>query len=438
MAKTPKKKRQPLLRELRIDRFRSVTPGTRLVFDREWNVLLGKNGSGKTTLLCLTEAIFSGNFEPFLQDDMKLSFDMELEGLSITTDVECVRDEPAPRPSDPTVEAMQLRSDGKPRRVLRFTVTLSKSGRTPQPICTIQSNAGRGRVVLDGNVIAFTSTECNWIESVLDLAMSGAYRASKETALLPIFALWELQRSRRFDESITAFEALTTRGRLKLMRWNAPERVHVYGDVTADLDAAAQKKTSSASLAEPGEMSFDSQEVGFLATFLELWGGHEAKLILPFLSRSQKKAPGPDDVVETSEYGPFTFRFTQSDGSIFSHSNLSYGQKRLLAFLHYTASSDGPIIADELVNGLHYDWIERCVEVIDGRQKFLTSQNPLLLDHLKFSSATEVRERFITCESKDGAMTWNNLSSKQADGFFDSYLQGIQYVGEILRAQRLW
>jgi hypothetical protein len=35
-------------------------------------------------------------------------------------------------------------------------------------------------------------------------------------------------------------------------------------------------------------------------------------------------------------------------------------------------------------------------------------------------------------------MTWNNLSSKQADGFFDSYLQGIQYVGEILRAQRLW
>ena len=100
------------------------------------------------------------------------------------------------------------------------------------------------------------------------------------------------------------------------------------------------------------------------------------------------------------------------------------------------------VIADELVNGLHHSWIKACMEAIDERQAFLTSQNPLLFEYVEFDSIEQVQSRFITCKSElvDGAeqLVWQNMSERDARNFFESYQVGIESPGDILMTRGLW
>jgi hypothetical protein len=141
-------------------------------------------------------------------------------------------------------------------------------------------------------------------------------------------------------------------------------------------------------------------------------------------------------------YIGFESLLTLADGTIISHKHLSYGQKRLLSFLYYAACNPDIVIADELVNGLHYEWIEACLEEIQDRQSFLTSQNPILLDMLPFESADEVKRSFILCanEVRDGRgqMVWKTMSEQSADVFFRAYETQALRVSEILRFNDLW
>jgi hypothetical protein len=141
-------------------------------------------------------------------------------------------------------------------------------------------------------------------------------------------------------------------------------------------------------------------------------------------------------------YGAFTFVFTLDDGTVITHKALSYGQKRLLSFLYHLSLNDDIVIADELVNGLHYDWIDACIREIGDRQAFLTSQNPVLLDFLPFESAEQVRRSFLLCrlERREGGsvMVWKNLDKDDAEEFFRSYKTKALQVSEILRMQGLW
>jgi hypothetical protein len=134
--------------------------------------------------------------------------------------------------------------------------------------------------------------------------------------------------------------------------------------------------------------------------------------------------------------------FFKRPGEEISHDLLSYGQKRLLAFFAHADASQDLIISDELVNGLHHEWIEACLKEIGDRQAFLTSQNPLLLDFLRFDSADEVRRTFILCERTNdeaGAqLIWRNPSEEEAESFFLAYQTGIQRVSDILLTKGLW
>jgi hypothetical protein len=134
--------------------------------------------------------------------------------------------------------------------------------------------------------------------------------------------------------------------------------------------------------------------------------------------------------------------FFKRPGEEISHDLLSYGQKRLLSFFAHADSSRDVIIADELVNGLHHEWIHACLDEIGNRQAFLTSQNPLLLDFLRFDSVEEVRRTFILCErasDESGAqLVWRNTTEEEAESFFLAYQTGIQRVSDILLTKGLW
>ena len=141
-------------------------------------------------------------------------------------------------------------------------------------------------------------------------------------------------------------------------------------------------------------------------------------------------------------YFGFESLLTLADGTIISHKHLSYGQKRLLAFLYYAACNSDIVITDELVNGLHYEWIGACLQEILDRQSFLTSQNPIRLDMLPFESAEEVKRSFILCSNEvcDGRtqMVWKTMSEQSADAFFRAYETQALQVSEILRTNNLW
>jgi hypothetical protein len=138
----------------------------------------------------------------------------------------------------------------------------------------------------------------------------------------------------------------------------------------------------------------------------------------------------------------FTFFFEAPGGTVVHHDLLSYGQKRLLAYFYYLASSPDFVVADDLANGMHRRWIDACMRAIGPRQAFLTTQNPLLFDSVEFASVAEAERRFVVCRSEvsDGAehLVWANLPADQAAAFYAAYQLALEPVGEILITRGLW
>jgi hypothetical protein len=182
-------------------------------------------------------------------------------------------------------------------------------------------------------------------------------------------------------------------------------------------------------------MGTEPEGTKFLERVIQLLGFRSAKLRLQRTARRTEPQ-------ETIDFGNLRFDFTKHDRSIINHSQLSYGQKRLLSFYYYLSCSPACVVADELVNGMHHEWIEACLNDLGERQAFLTSQNPLLLDYLGFESVDEVRSSFVLClselQGEREILRWENMTAEDAEGFFSAYQVGIQHVSEILRTRGLW
>lgn len=149
-----------------------------------------------------------------------------------------------------------------------------------------------------------------------------------------------------------------------------------------------------------------------------------------------------DESSGTEKYFTNYRYFFERGRSRTSHKHLSYGEQRMLAFFAASAACPEIVIADELVNGLHHEWIKSCVDEIGSRQAFLTSQNPLLLDYLEFESPEDVQTGLVLCsrqETPNGpALIWRNPTEQEADEFFRSYKTGIQSVSDILISKGMW
>jgi hypothetical protein len=180
------------------------------------------------------------------------------------------------------------------------------------------------------------------------------------------------------------------------------------------------------------------ERLGSLAGIPVLLGFEAAELRPRVLRRSQ------DGENVTTSYLGFDCLFRRADGSQISHHLLSFGQKRLFSFLWYLAvRGELPVVADELLNGLHYEWIEICFDRLQDRQSFLATQHPLLLDHIPIESAEAVRTTFLRCSTELGPdgreqMVWRNFNEEEAERFFVAYQTGIQHVSEVLRSEGLW
>ncbi|RKH72813.1 ATP-binding protein [Corallococcus interemptor] len=245
----------------------------------------------------------------------------------------------------------------------------------------------------------------------------------------------------RLDESLELLTGATSNPRLFSARNIPPlgERkggLLFFGNSPVPILKEAQLQLRRYPDADEIRLSTGNHTADFLNKFIHLVGLDVAN------AKLERTARRPFGYAEDIDFGNIRFEFSRPDRTILSYSHLSYGQKRLLAFYYQMAFNPSVVVADELVNGMHHEWIEACLEDLNGRQAFLTSQNPLLLDYLSFDTAEEVQSCFVHCRSEAQEdrtqVTWENMSSEEAQGFFDAYQVGIQHVSEILRTRGLW
>ncbi|XXX72279.1 AAA family ATPase [Sorangium sp. So ce134] len=436
------------LKRLKIHRYRNVEP-CELIFSDRRNVLLGPNGAGKTTLLSLISKILRTSLtDP--GDPFSIELELTFPQGSLTGTISSREPEVGP------VERLRLppmvrtgREGGYAALEMPdFQLTLSLSYLE----ATVSIRRSDDQLAIKG-----AELDSQWPirvaegpQGLLHTIFALVAVASKMRAHVNVWA--DLRSACRFDESLDTFRALTARPddadlskddlrpRIRLDRFRGTPQSRLstispdHGIVPKGiLDAMDPGLPEGAT-----DYSMQDNQIAFLSESVRLLGLRSATAKVELIGKNVQHSPP----LEQLEFGNLKFWFTRRDGSIFQDQHLSYGQKRLLAFLYYLDANPSFVIADELVNGLHHAWIEECMTAIGDRQAFLTSQNPLLLDYLTFESAEQVKESFILCRNQaDGdreRMIWRNMTDDEADMFYSAYQVGIEHVGEILRTRGLW
>ncbi len=455
----------PSLRRVKIHQLRNVRPGCEFRLHRGLNLLLGRNGTGKTTLLQWLADALGGNLDRWREEPYHVEVDMDfaavqgddddsdgepatmhielrnerLPGLDLPEQIDANYRAQVAKPSfrssctaTAIVNQHQYRFHAEP---MRRTLEVDKA--------VILDTASQGSPLWTGNIATVLIEMSIELSQVIDEPSSIHMLAQRVDAALfqgVVIPFVELLKMTRFDESLEFFRWVVNEASLYIEKDQRQQSLSMSHSSLLPRREIPFRLHDFGPGAYPNELSWNDKEFkAFLAPVVRFFRLRDAVMILPLQDKQIT------DAVDVYIYKGLRFLFTRRDGSIIGHDKLSYGQQRLLAFLYYLDLNPHIVIVDELVNGLHHAWITACMEQIGDRQGILTSQNPLLLDHLSFDSADEMKHRFVLCRSEPAGkhgereeLVWRNPSEREAEIFFRAYDAGIQHVGEILVDQGLW
>ena len=438
-----------VLRRVKVHKFLNVVPGCEIELGPGINVLLGQNGTGKTTLLNWLSDMLAGRWDDWARESYEVELELQSSDVQAVIRVKNTVPELTPPAARQAAEARGLRErlDRQPenaKREVDITIEAPEDRYEIQwrpPTLTLQQ--GQSVELHEGTPLGMLVDPTLAYEQ--PIAAQYPY-TNQDSVLISVLGtqLFDLRVLSRFDESLGLFQAALGKGssiRLRQSKsaddppWNyqSTPLVPPVFDSMATEQAFSSGGGDNLSL-----LSFSSQHLPYLERAVTLFGFRSAKILSSIL--------GVTSYARASDYqfGDLRVMFTCQDGGIIHHDHLSYGQKRMLAFLWYLELNRDIIIVDELVNGLHHAWIEQAIEQIGERQAIVTSQNPLLLDYLGFESADEMRRRFVLCranldpDTKRSHWEWRNPSTSEAESFYSAYQAGIQHVGEILMDKGLW
>jgi energy-coupling factor transporter ATP-binding protein EcfA2 len=427
---------QPVrLRRLLIHRYRNVRHETELWFDDEWNLLLGKNGTGKTTLLRLLEAVLSGDLERLGKNALDVEYDVECGPARISGRIEwyCgVWNPPADGAYSPSLLPFDLRVAGT--MLLEGAPTVSWQYATPGDAFNVWLGEEALPFRSGTGVVSYASPYPGGARVALGRETShGPPRLALQRELVQLGWLVD---ACRLDESLDYFSSLLgVCGRLvipknanrtaSLSRSMGTMRRHDRSLWAGVLSADPQR------LRARGALVTSSDNDAVLADFETLSGLRKVEFEVPLV--------GIDVTAEETTFrlGDSRLRASIPNGTMFFHEDFSFGQKRLFSLLSYLEGT--PIVlADELTNGLHRDWLDAAVKKIRGRQSFVAAQNPLLLDRIGFENGAQMRRSFVFCREENGEFVWVNASEDDAHDVFRAYEVGLQNVSEILWQKGLW
>ncbi len=95
---------------------------------------------------------------------------------------------------------------------------------------------------------------------------------------------------------------------------------------------------------------------------------------------------------------------------------------------------------DDFGDGVHHSRIGPLMEALRELPVecvYITTQNPHVVDHLRFERESDFTETFIFCHRTNGAFTTRTPTERDAHEFWQAYEVGIQHVSEILRSEGL-
>lgn len=446
--------RVPLrVRWLRINRFLDVEPGTELHFNDKLNVLLGRNGSGKTTLLNLLSMIVRDDFRALRSREVDLEYALDAGELEVVARLrhapsglasesgEPLLDGPqrmatkhslvfrylgvetaidVVAPVDPSAELLA----GRPPRHLDDPLDVQRAALYVQRVLTPKAMVRQpdGQLVVDlrqhrhelalANRLTGYSSATYRLDESLDVFHQAIVGGSSAEPYL------EVSRPRAGPAALANSFAMTARG---LKSFEMFQQLH--------------DRVEGVPSTEPLRLD---DWLPYLPRFAAQIGATRVEYVL---DRPSVQVDGENEILRF--LAPTFFVHTR-DGGVLRHDELSYGEKRLLAICHYVACNPDVVIMDEMVNGLHADWIEFCLSEIGDRQAFLASQNPVLVDNLALRSAEDAKLSFVLCEragradGRPAARRWRHMSDDEAASFMEAYDVGLQRVSEILRVKGLW
>ncbi len=423
------------LKHLKIHQYRNVRPGTELRFDDGVNLVLGQNGSGKTTLLGLISCVASRSLAAIENEAFDLEYMLADQRAAMTLRVKNVL----------LADTTDRRSPSEASYEAQLSVY------DPPSSVTFSGTQTATKVIIDGSAYDQPPASPFRRDFLIETLQKIDPLPRQGLALIDLV----LDSVFRFDESLDGFLAMTGRQPVSHSS-GAPKSAFLQVTKFESADGSARNLNftpfrlgplvSRAHESPAGELSVNvaadvPEELSALAFLrrvaIEL-GAREATW-RPLIAQIEQP---PYSRTRKFDVRGSAFTFTRHDGTTISHDLLSYGQKRLLAYFYYLAATPSYVIADELVNGLHHRWIAACMEAIGDRQAFLTSQNPLLFEHVEFASIEQVETRFITCKSElvDGAeqLVWQNMPRDDAERFYRGYQAEIESIGDILINRGLW
>jgi hypothetical protein len=376
---------------------------------------LGRNGTGKSTLLALVASVASSDFSQFKSEPFDLAY--ELEGPSGTVVIQIKNIAKTDQTGEMPHHLKALLSPS-----FETIVHISGHGEPPCDV-VLQSPESTATV---GNQTTRFPTPSAVLDGPLWLKLFRARNSHDPIRRLAINLVCETER---FDESLEYFGRIS-QAYIHSLRSDESAPSTYSGALPREFMPELLRQLAGP---DADRLEVDDRNSRLLADMKELLQFKAARLTLSLL---ESEMQGPQKL---AQYGDAKVTFTRNDGTQITHPLLSYGQKRLIAFLYYIGATDSIVVADELVNGLHHEWIDACMERTADRQTFLTSQNPLLMDFLTLKSAEDAMAMFIKCTTDgDGRMVWNRMSMPVALDLFESYEQGFQHIGELLRDKGLW
>ncbi|MCY1075960.1 AAA family ATPase [Archangium lansingense] len=430
------------LTKLHIHGYRDLAPGTELVFSPALNLVLGENGTGRTTLLELLSRVLAADFSGLIREEFSLEYSLAFPGMDLHISVRNARPSGTSRPVDSSREVSALLPPRPPEAAaelepfMELVLELDASA----PRLVMRADATGVSWEVDGQP-AYSQ---NMYWSLLDrtvwvVLFMTAQRLEPEVRepLKELLRRTFLLAPARFDEALGTFQQI---GNTQYGMEMRGEEVFPLGLMWLPTwMPGLLRERVEREMPRPGgflDIRHDEVERSFLAKFVTLAGFTSGLFRAELLDKRSYEGGG------RLEFGRFGFHFTRRDGSVLTQAHLGHGQKRLLSFLYYLDVNEDFVIADELANSLHPRHVEACMRELGRRQSFLTSQNPLLFEHVPLGSADEVRASLIHCgtELRDGR-EWKvcaNPTPETAEKLFSVYQRGDTPLATLLRTHGLW